>query len=670
MKSKWVIHKLNSHIPSWATSLTSPLKAKTYHTPSSKTSSFLLNHVDIGHLLSICGREGYLHLGSSLHASIIKTHEFFNPLEQNAFVIWNSLLSMYAKNGVLTDAAKLFDEMPMRDTVSWNIMISGFLKDGSFDVGFGFFKQMQSLGFYRLDQATLTTILSACDRPELGFVNKMVHCLAVLNGFQREISVGNALITSYFKCGFSSSGMQVFDEMLERNVITWTAIISGLVQSELYRDSLRLFVEMTNGLVEPNSLTYLSSLMACSGLQALREGCQIHGRLWKLGLQSDFCVESALMDMYSKCGSMGDTLQIFESAGQLDKVSMTIILAGFAQNGFEEEAMQFFVKMLEAGTEIDSNMVSAVLGVFGADTSLGLGQQIHSLVIKRSFGSNPFVGNGLINMYSKCGDLEDSTKVFSRMPCMNSVSWNSMIAAFARHGDGSRALQLYKEMRLKGVEPTDVTFLSLLHACSHVGLVEKGMEFLKSMTEVHKLTPRMEHYACVVDMLGRAGLLNEAKTFIEGLPIKPDVLVWQALLGACGIHGDPEMGKYAAEHLIFSAPEKPSPYILLANIYSSKGRWKERAKTIKRMKEMCVAKETGISWIEIENNLHSFVVEDKMHPQAEIIYGVLAELFGHMIDEGYVPDKRYILSYVNQDEKGLPMNDDRLLASKLSCEEN
>ncbi|CAK7340704.1 unnamed protein product [Dovyalis caffra] len=652
MKSKWVIHKLNAHFPSWANSLRSPFKTQIYCTPSSKTLSFLLDHLHISHLLSICGREGYLRLGSSLHASIIKIQECFNYQSQNAIVIWNSLLSMYAKNGVLNDAVKLFDEMPMRDTVSWNIIISGFLNDGSFDVGLGFFKQMQSLGYYRLDQATLTTILSACDGPEIGFINRAMHCLAVLNGFERDISVGNALITSYFKCGFSSSGMQVFYEMLERNVITWTAVISGLAQSELYEDSLRFFVKMTSGLVEPNSLTYLSSLMACSGMQALKEGCQIHGRLWKLGLQSDFFIESALMDMYSKCGSMGDALQIFESAVELDEVSMTVILVGFAQNGFEEEAMQVFVKMLKAGIDIDPNMVSAVLGVFGVDTSLGLGQQIHSLVIKRSFGSNPFVGNGLINMYSKCGDLEDSIKVFSRMPCRNSVSWNSMIAAFARHGDGYRSLQLYEEMRLKGVEPTDVTFLSLLHACSHVGLVEKGMEFLKYMTEVHRVIPRMEHYACVVDMLGRAGLLSEAKTFIERLPVKPDVLVWQALLGACGIHGDPEMGKYAAEQLILSAPEKAAPYIVLANIYSSKGRWKERAKTIKRIKEMGVAKETGISWIEIEAKLHSFVVEDKLHQQAEIIYGVLAELFGHMIDEGYVPDKRYILSYVNEDEKG------------------
>lgn len=559
---------------------------------------------------------------------------------------------MYAKNGVLTDAVKLFDEMPMRDTVSWNTMISGFFKDGNLDMGFRFLKLIKRKNFYRLDQATLTTILSASDGPEFSSVTKMIHCLVFLKGFEREISVGNALITSYFKCGCSGSARQVFDEMLECNIITWTAMISGLAQCELYDDSLRLFVKLTHGFVEPNSLTYLSSLMACSGLQALREGQQIHGRLWKLGMQSDSCTESALMDMYSKCGSMDDALLIFYSAIELDEVSMTVILVGFAQNGFEEEAMQIFVKMAGAGIEIDPNMVSAVLGVFGVDTSLGFGQQIHSLVIKRRFGSNLFVGNGLINMYSKCGDLEEAIKVFSRMPCRNSVSWNSMIAAFARHGDGSRVLQLYEEMRLEGVEPTDVTFVSLLHACSHAGLVEKGMEFLISMTDVHGVIPRTEHYACVIDMLGRAGLLNEAKTFIERLPMKPDALVWQALLGACGIHRDPVMGKYAAEQLLLSAPEKPAPYVLLANIYSSKGRWKERAETIKRMKEMGVAKETGISWIEVENEVHSFVVEDRMHPQAEMIYGVLAKLFGPMVDEGYVPDKRFVPFYMNEDGKG------------------
>ncbi|KAL4340924.1 hypothetical protein GQ457_08G009690 [Hibiscus cannabinus] len=311
--------------------------------------------------------------------------------------------------------------------------------------------------------------------------------------------------------------------MIERNVTTWTATISGIVQNELYEESLELFNQMRSGSVCPNSLTYLSSLTACSGLQALTEGRQIHGLLWKLGIQSELCIES-------KCGNVNDALGIFESAQNLDEISMTVILVGLAQNGFEEEAKRFFfVKMFESGTEIDPNMLSAVLGVFGEDTSLGLGKQIHSLSIKRSFGFNSYVSNGLINMYSKYGDLEESAKVFARMSQRKSVSWNSMIPAFACHGDGCRALQLYEEMRSEGIAPTDVTFLSLLHACGHVGLVEKGMEVLKSMTDVYGIIPRAEHNACVVDMLGRAGL-------IEGLPVKPDVLVWQALLGACSIH--------------------------------------------------------------------------------------------------------------------------------------
>jgi len=658
MKSKWIFHKLSSNLPSWASSFLSLFETQTHGNPFSKTSIFALNHVDITLLLSVCGKECLLHLGSSIHASIIKNFEFFGSENraniQNALFVWNSLLSMYSKCGELSNAVKLFDRMPVKDTISWNSIISGVLRNGEFDTGLGLFKRMRESGFYQFDKATLTTILSACDGPEFCYVSKMIHGLVILSGHLQEITVGNAMITSYFKCGCFSSGRQVFDEMLERNVITWTAVISGLAQNEFYEESLKHFVEMRCGSVCPNSLTYLSLLMACSGLQALKEGHQIHGILLKLGIQTDFCIESALMDMYSKCGSVEDAWKIFESAAQLDGVTLTVILVGFAQNGFEEEAIQLFVKIVKAGIEVDPDMVSAFLGAFGVGTSMALGTQIHSFVIKKSFSNNTFVSNGLINMYSKCGDLKDSVKVFSQMPQRNSVSWNSLIAAFARHGDGSKALQMYEEMRLEGIQPTDVTFLSLLHACSHVGLVERGMELLESMAKDHGLRPRSEHYACVVDMLGRAGLLNEAKNFIEGLPENPGIDVWQALLGACSIHGDSEMGKYAADQLFLAAPESPAPYVLLANIYSSERRWKDRARTIKRMKEMGVEKETGLSWIEIEKKVHSFVVGDRMHPQAENIYGVLAELFRHLTDEGYVPDKRFILYYLDQDGKEQP----------------
>lgn len=214
-----------------------------------------------------------------------------------------------------------------------------------------------------------------------------------------------------------------------------------------------------------------------------------------------------------------------------------------------------------------------------------------------------------------------------------------MIAAFGRHGDACRALQLYEDMRVEGTSPTDVTFLSLIHACSHAGLVEKGMKLIECMIKDYCITPRSEHYACIVDMLGRAGLLKEAKTLIEGLVENPGALVWQALLGACSIHGDSDMGKYAADQLHFASPDSPAPYILMSNLYSTEGKWKARAKSIKQMKEMGVVKEVGSSWIEIENKISSFVVCDRLHPQSDILYWTLSGLLKHMKDEGYVPDE-------------------------------
>lgn len=603
------------------------------------------NHVDISYLLSICGREARLQLGSSIHASLIKRPDHHTHLH-----IFNSLLFMYSKCGQLKHAAKVFDGMPVRDAVSWNSMISGFLASGDLGTGFGYFVKVFQLGVCCFDQATLTTILSKCNDPHVVGVTRMIHALVFLCGFKSGISVGNALITSYFHCGCLSSGRQVFYELGEKNVISWTAVISGLAQNQLCEESLSLFVKMRMGSVEPNYLTYLSSLLACSGLQAQKEGRQIHGIVWKLGFQSDLRIESVLMDMYSKCGCIEDALQIFNSAEILDEVSVTVILVAFAQNGYEDQAVHIFVKMVTVGIKIDPNMVSAVLGVFGIDTSMTLGQQIHSLIIKKKFDANIFVSNGLINMYSKCGDLEESIKVFNGMPHKNSVSWNSMIAAFARHGNGFKALEFYEEMRLEGVEPTDITFLSLLHACSHIGLVEKGLDFLVSMESLYGFSPRMEHYACVVDMLGRAGRLIEAKSFIEGLPVKPGVLLWQALLGACSFYGEPEIGRYAVDQLSLAAPSSPVSYILLANIYSASGRWKERAKTIRKIKELGIAKETGISWIEINKRIHSFVVYDQMHAQCDDIYKILLELFRHMKDEGYVPDKRFILHYWHENE--------------------
>ncbi|KAG1371254.1 Pentatricopeptide repeat-containing protein [Cocos nucifera] len=532
--------------------------------------------------------------------------------------------------------------MQMKDSISWNSMISGCLMKDDLEMGFGYFKRMYGYEIFGYDRATLTTILSACAEPELLSVSAMMHALIISNGYEQEIPVGNALLTAYFKCGCPTSAHKVFDGMQERNIVTWTAMVSGLAQSQLCQESLILFKEMRH-VMEGNSLTYSSSLLACCGLRALKEGQQIHGLVIKSGLQLDLCVESAIMDLYSKCGIMEDALLIFRSHEEPDEVFLTVILVGFAQNGMEEKTFKLFAEMVGAGIEIDANMISAVLGAFGASAPFAFGKQIHSMVVKKSLGSNVYVSNGLINMYSKCGELMDSVKIFSRMVHHNSVSWNSVIAAFARHGHGFEALQLYEDMKLEGIGPTDVTFLSLLHACSHVGSIEKGMGFLRSMTVDHGLIPRMEHYACVVDMLGRAGLLNDARRFIEELPVKPGPLLWQALLGACSIHGNLEMGKYAAQHLLLVEPECPAAYVLLANISSSEGKWEERGRIVKEMKERGAKKDTGMSWIEVEKEVHIFVVEDRVHPEAEIIYKVLDELVVLIRDQEHLPDKRLVL---------------------------
>ncbi|XP_057515096.1 pentatricopeptide repeat-containing protein At3g05340 [Amaranthus tricolor] len=652
MKPRWISHNLISltHPHFFFSSFITTFCNSPFFTPND------FSHIQISRLLSICGKEGNLNLGSSLHSSIVKRHYLYHHKFHNdprtVIAVWNSLLSMYAKCRSLGDALKVFYEMPMRDTISWNSLIYGFLSCRQFEIGFKYFREMIELGIGYLDRCTFTTVLSACDDLSFLKLTNMIHGLVIQSGYKGETTIGNALITSYFKCGCAESGKHVFLEMGEKNFVTWTAVISGLVKTGLCEESLNVFSTMRSEFVVPNSLTYSSLLSACASLQILKEGKQVHGLVLKLGLDLDFCIESALMNMYSKCGSMDDALRIFNSVDKFDDVFMTIVLVGFAQNGLEEEAIQIFLKMMKQGIDIDPNMVSAILGVFGTDTSLGLGQQIHSLIIKKRFDTNLFVSNGLINMYSKCGNLEESMKAFSRIARRNSVSWNSLIAAFARHGDGLKAIQLYEEMLSEGVEPTDVTFISLLHACSHVGLVEKGMEFFESMSKFHHINPRMEHYACVVDLLGRAGRLSDAKKFIDDLPDRPGILVWQALLGACSIHGDSEMGKYAAEQWFLLEPENPAPYVQLANIYSCEGQWKDRARTIKRMKEEGLSKEPGTSWIEIERKVHSFVVCDQMHPQAETIYSVLAELFLQLVDEGYKPDMKFILHCTGQNDEG------------------
>ncbi|KAL6608200.1 hypothetical protein ACP70R_041263 [Stipagrostis hirtigluma subsp. patula] len=591
-------------------------------------SSPLLNYANLSGLLARCGRAGDLRLGAALHAVVAKNPAHFRLCPGRAslrhvLVAWNALVAMYGRCGRRGDAARVFDEMRVRDSVSWNSLLAA--SSASSDDALALLRRMlrSAPGAGACDHATFTTVLSACGASLPACA--AVHGLAVSCGLDAAVSVGNALVTAYFESGSPGSAERVFDAMAERNVITWTAMVSGMARAERHKESLALFRQMRYT-VDANYATYSSSLLACAGSLAAREGQQIHGLVVKAGFETDLHVESGLMDVYSKCGLMEDALRVFRSCRNPDEVFLTVILVGFAQNGLEEKAFELFAEMINAGIDIDASMVSAVLGAFGASAPYALGRQIHALAIKKCFVGNMYVCNGLINMYSKCGELQESVQVFEGMTSKNSISWNSIIAAFARHGHGSEVFRLFESMKEDGAKPTDVTFLSLLHGCSHVGSAKKGLEILNSMSSQYGVHPRVEHYACVVDMLGRGGLLDDAKAFIEDGPFKDNVLLWQALMGACSFHKNSEIGKYAAEKLLLLDPDCTAAYVLLSNIYSSEGRWDDRARVMKRMREMGLRKDTGKSWIELEKEVRSFVVGPASRPDSAAVDDVLMQL--------------------------------------------
>ncbi|KAL6840924.1 hypothetical protein ACP4OV_029184 [Aristida adscensionis] len=604
-------------------------------------SSPLLHYFHLSGLLGRCGRAGDLRLGAALHAVIAKNPARFllcpggaGLRHAHALAAWNALIAMYARCGRRGDAARVFDGMPVRDTVSWNSLLASASSSSSEDALALLRRMLRSApGAGACDHVTLTAVLSASGASRAACA--AVHGLAVSCGLDAAVSVGNALVTAYFEGGSPGSAERVFGAMAERNVITWTAMVSGMARAERYRESLDLFRQMRHT-VDANNVTYSSSLLACAGSLAAMEGQQIHALVVKAGFEADLHVESELMDVYSKCGLMDDALRVFRSCRNPDEVFLTVILVGFAQNGLEEKAFELFAEMIGTGIEIDANMVSAVLGAFGASAPFALGKQIHALVIKKCLGGNNYVCNGLINMYSKCGELHEAVQVFDGMPGKNSISWNSIIAAYARHGHGSEVFRLFESMKADGAKPTDVTFISLLHGCSHVGSAKKGLEILNSMSSQYGVNPRVEHYACVVDMLGRAGLLDDAKAFIEDGPFKEDALLWQALMGACSFHKNSEVGKYAAEKLLFLDPNCAAAYVLLSNIYSSEGRWDDRARVMKKMREMGLRKDTGKSWIELEKEVRSFVVGPASHPDSAAFDDVLIQLSAAASDQDLV----------------------------------
>ncbi|XP_057873560.2 pentatricopeptide repeat-containing protein At4g21065 [Cryptomeria japonica] len=613
--------------------------------------------------------------------SIRKAAELFEKMPHRDTVSWNVMITGYAKNGYVGETLRLFKEMPQRNVVSWTALIGGYAQNGIAEKALEAFKQMQLAGI-KPNSTTFPSVLPAC--AQIGSLEKGMHIheSIIESGFFSDVVVASALIDMYVKCGNMQKARAVFDKMPERNAISWTMMIAGYAKHGALEEAINIFKEMPhrdmvswstmiagfaqNGLVEkaietykqmqlaglkPDSTTFATLLPACAKTGALKWGLDIHQSVIENGFRLDIVVASALIDMYAKCGCIQKAWEVFDKMPQRNVISWTAMIAGYAQSGLVENALETFKRMQLAGVKPDSASFASTLPACGKMGALEQGMEFHQRIIKSNFLSDTLVANALIDMYAKCGRIQKTRKLFDKMLERDTVSWNAMIAGYAMHGYGKDALELFELMKHSGVHPDHVSYVCVLFACSHSSLLEEGCKYFNGMSDFYCIKPIIDHYVCIVDLLGRASYLDKALNFIIKMPIKPAVVVWKCLLGACRSHNNIGLGVFTATLFLELDPKNAAPYVLLSDIYAEVGRWGDVQKIRRLMKDEGIKKIPGCSWIEVHKMVHVFCAGDRSHPQKEEIYAMLEKLSWEMKAAGYFPESRHVLNDVEKEEK-------------------
>ncbi|GMP68622.1 hypothetical protein CsSME_00028176 [Camellia sinensis var. sinensis] len=458
---------------------------------------------------------------------------------------------------------------------------------------------------------------------------------------RKNIMSCNILIGGFIQNGDLESARQWFDEMPERNVATWNAMVVGMTQFEFNEEGLSLFSQMHGLGFVLDVFTVGSVLRGCVGLKDLNAGRQVHGYVVKSGFEFNLVVRSSLAHMYMKSGSLGEGEKVIKAMPIHNVVACNTLVAGRAQNGFSEGALDQYNMMKMAGFKLDKITFVSVISSCSELATLGQGQQIHAEAIKTGASTIVDVISSLISMYSSCACLDESVKDFLEREEVDVVLWSSMI----------EAIELFNWMDQVGLDANDVTSLSLLYACNHCGLKDKGLQFINLMIEKYGLEPRLENYTCVVDLLGWSGCLEEAEGFIRTMPVKKDAILWKTLLSSCKIHKNADIAKRIAEEVLRLDPQDSAPYVLLLNIQASAKRWQDISEVRKGMRDTRVKKELGISWFEVKNQVHQFCMGDKSHPQSMEIDIYLKELTWEMKLQDYVPDTDSVLHDMDAEEK-------------------
>ncbi|KAG2265096.1 hypothetical protein Bca52824_072175 [Brassica carinata] len=612
---------------SWTTIIQGYIAATKY---DEALSLFSAMHVDDtrvsadSHVLSValkaCGQTSNISFGESLHAFAHKTH-----LLSDVYVA-SSLLNLYKGNGMIDESCRLFSELPYRNTVTWTTIITGLVHAGRHKEGLMYFSEMSR--FEGLpDTFTFAIALKACAGLRQVQYGRGIHTHVISKGFGAVLDVANSLFTMYTECGEMEDGLRLFESMRERDVVSWTSLITAYSRIGQEENAVKTFLEMRNSDVPPNEQTFASAFAACASLSRLVWGEQLHGNVISLGLGDYLSVSNSMMNMYSKCGELDSASALFRGMRCRDIISWSTIIGGYSQGGLPEEGFECFSWMRRSGTKPTDFALASLLSVSGNMAVLEQGRQVHALALYLGLEQSPTVRSALINMYSKCGSIVEASKVFKETERgADIVALTAMINGYAEHGKSKEAIDLFEKSLKVGFRPDDVSFISVLTACSHSGQLGLGFHYFNLMQDKYNMSPAKEHYGCMVDLLCRAGRLSEAEKMIDEMPFEKDDVVWTTLLRACTAKRDVERGRRAAERVLEVEPTSSTALVTLANIYSSTEKWKEAAIVRKSMKSKGVVKEPGWSSILIKDRVSAFASGGRSHPQSEDIYSVLESL--------------------------------------------
>lgn len=547
-------------------------------------------------LLQTCTKVSAFNCGLQIHGHVIKS-----GLEFDRFV-GNSLLTLYFKLGTdFFQTRKVFDGLFFKDVISWTSMISGYVKVGKPMSSLELFWEMLACGV-EPNAFTLSSVIKSCS--ELGDLKlgRGFHGVVLGRGFDSNTVISCALIDMYGRSCALDDARQLFDELLEPDAICWTSIISALTRNDAFHDALIFFYSMQRDhRMSPDGFTFGTVLTACGNLGRLKQGKEVHAKVITTGFCGNVVVESSLVDMYGKCGSLDESQRIFDRMPKKNSVTWSALVGGYCQNGDFKSVIQIFRKM----EKVDLYCFGTILRTCAGLAAVRLGKEVHCQYIRRGGWRDVIIESALVVLYAKCGCIDCAQTIFDQMPVRNLITWNSMIGGCAQNGRGEEALKKFNKMVKEGIKPDYISFIGILFACSHRGLVDEGREYFISMTRDYGIKAGIEHYSCMVDLFGRAGLLEEAENLIDTGEFRDDSSLWAALLGACTTCTNYETAERIAKRVMELEPDYHLSYVLLANVYMAVGRWNDALTIRKLMKDRGVNKMPGKSWIETNNNMGS-----------------------------------------------------------------